>query len=251
MLSAKNSNGEIVYSFKVKKEDGPFFCPLCGEKLVLKHGPIKIAHFAHKPNTSCYFGRRESIEHMEAKHYLYTWLESQGVKAKIEEPIGNGIVDVLFYPLNYPKGVCIELQHSFISINEIIDRLKNCTSYSLPSLWINLSNKIFISYSYTKDKYYIEYGGSRLPIQEKFLFSLYFGNALYYRKGEVYKVRLFKWTKNMYLDSFTRGLYTTYLKKRIEDVKKINIIYDFKPFYRKAFKTKRYTIPDCLLWLPK
>jgi len=265
MLSAKDSNGNVVYSFEIKKEDGPFFCPLCGEKLVFKHGPIKIAHFAHKPNTSCYFGRGESIEHMKAKHYLYTWLESQGIKAKIEEPIGNGIVDILFYPPRYPKGVCIELQHSFISINEIIDRLKNSTFHNLPSLWINLDSNLIISYHYDTGRYHIEnkyYDDIddeiiKLSMQERFLSTLYFNVGFYYQSNKIFKLTFKKVGEytGEYYDPDTEEEKTYYYTPKtlriVKDIRTVNIINDFKPFYRKAFETKRYTVPDCLLWFPR
>ena len=66
MLKASTTNKEVL-SMEVEKEDGPFFCPSCRGKVILKKGRIKIPHFAHKPPVTCIYGKGESEIHYKAK----------------------------------------------------------------------------------------------------------------------------------------------------------------------------------------
>ena len=43
------------------------YCPDCHEHVVYKKGPWVVAHFAHPPNRSCYFGVGESERHLQMK----------------------------------------------------------------------------------------------------------------------------------------------------------------------------------------
>src|SRR5258708_5628992 len=49
MLSAQNDQGKEVQAEAVEWEDGPFYCPGCGEEVILKQAPIKIPHFSPYP----------------------------------------------------------------------------------------------------------------------------------------------------------------------------------------------------------
>ena len=60
MLVAIDENNMRVYANEAKKVDKygnkiKYYCPHCHSELVLKQGPIKIPHFAHKQNTDCFF----------------------------------------------------------------------------------------------------------------------------------------------------------------------------------------------------
>ena len=61
MLTANRLSDAVkVIACDMYKTDGPFYCPICGTETILHRGPIKIAHFAHKPPTTCEYGRGES-----------------------------------------------------------------------------------------------------------------------------------------------------------------------------------------------
>lgn len=59
-------------------------CPLCGEKMIYKHGEYKIPHFAHE--CSCeiekqlIYSQPETEEHLGGKRVIYEWLKTQNVE---------------------------------------------------------------------------------------------------------------------------------------------------------------------------
>ena len=53
MIFALDKDGNRVYiDDSVVKND--YFCPCCGEKLVLKKGNIRRPHYSHQANTECH-----------------------------------------------------------------------------------------------------------------------------------------------------------------------------------------------------
>ena len=62
-----------------------FFCPICGESVLLKLGDQRIFHFAHKQGGVCRDSfENESIYHMEGKRQLYQWLMKQKIPSVLE-----------------------------------------------------------------------------------------------------------------------------------------------------------------------
>lgn len=62
-----------------------FFCPECGEEVILKIGSKRISHFAHKAGSICADSyERESDYHLRGKILLYRWLDSLGLKPVLE-----------------------------------------------------------------------------------------------------------------------------------------------------------------------
>ncbi|MEH7436410.1 competence protein CoiA family protein [Neobacillus drentensis] len=93
MLTAITKNGKklcLGYDYKKEsllslrsKED--FFCPICGESVLLKLGDHRIFHFAHKRGGACReFYDHESIYHLDGKRQLYQWLIKQNIPAVLE-----------------------------------------------------------------------------------------------------------------------------------------------------------------------
>lgn len=69
MISAINKNNKKIIA-KYANKDNEYFCPVCGELLILKQGRKNIAHFAHKANSSCDFRINESQNHMVMKKII-------------------------------------------------------------------------------------------------------------------------------------------------------------------------------------
>jgi competence protein CoiA len=66
MLSPCNQYGDVLAT-EVQQEDGPFYCPACRERVIVKKGWVKVPHFAHLPDADCsYIGEGESDEHQLA-----------------------------------------------------------------------------------------------------------------------------------------------------------------------------------------
>lgn len=61
-----------------------YYCPECGEKLILRKGKTKIAHFAHYSKSKCLFGEGETYEHLLGKQQIFEWARAQGWNAELE-----------------------------------------------------------------------------------------------------------------------------------------------------------------------
>eukprot|EP01127_Copromyxa_protea_P010761 TRINITY_DN2654_c0_g1_i4.p1 TRINITY_DN2654_c0_g1~~TRINITY_DN2654_c0_g1_i4.p1 ORF type:complete len:367 (+),score=55.66 TRINITY_DN2654_c0_g1_i4:155-1255(+) len=66
---AKSKSGDCLAACTVSKDQGAFLCYGCSGELLLRKGPKRVAHFAHKSNADCSSGR-ESWQHLLAKHFV-------------------------------------------------------------------------------------------------------------------------------------------------------------------------------------
>jgi hypothetical protein len=55
---------KVLYSPVTSEKSRNYFCPACGDPVILKQGKVRIAHFAHKVSNSC---NQETIIHKTAK----------------------------------------------------------------------------------------------------------------------------------------------------------------------------------------
>ena len=137
MLSAYDKDNGYVLAMEVHKNNGPFHCPECEGELTLKQGRVKIAHFAHLPDSDCsYASEPESVEHIAAKLEIYEALRTQpGVsKLQVERYLKEVRPDVSFYFEN--RYIAIEVQISPLSFNELIRRTKAYTQKNIYVLWM-------------------------------------------------------------------------------------------------------------------
>jgi competence protein CoiA len=150
LLTAKNQLGETVYIGDfARKEDvhrlknGQFYCPVCGEKLVVKLGIQRISHFAHfHLSTTCAEYERESEYHMRAKLQLYHWLKTQSSNVELEVflPEIKQRPDLMF--TFQGKRYCVEYQCSSISVELFEKRSKGYLTNGMIPLWILGGNRI-------------------------------------------------------------------------------------------------------------
>lgn len=93
MLTAiTKTNKKVCLGYDYKKETlltlrrkEEFFCPVCGDAVLLKLGDQRIFHFAHKNGGTCRdFYENESTYHMEGKRQLYQWLIHQKIPSVLE-----------------------------------------------------------------------------------------------------------------------------------------------------------------------
>ncbi|WP_286173384.1 competence protein CoiA family protein [Geobacillus sp. E263] len=93
LLVALLRNGEFISLAKTwtkeelvqLKRREAFFCPACKREVVLKLGSRRIPHFAHKKDTACpYEYESESTRHLTGKLDLFSWLQRQNIRAKLE-----------------------------------------------------------------------------------------------------------------------------------------------------------------------
>ncbi|EIJ81843.1 Competence CoiA family protein [Bacillus methanolicus PB1] len=152
MLTARRKNGELFSLAECtnrewirknfKKEE--FYCPVCEQKVILKIGSKKIAHFAHQKDQSCTrdYYERESDYHLAGKLKLYDWLKKEGVKPNLEPylPEIRQRPDILFIYDN--KKYIIEFQCSAIPEEIMRKRTESYIVNGFIPLWIVGANQL-------------------------------------------------------------------------------------------------------------
>lgn len=79
MLTALTADNQELFSLidcsideltQIRSEQA-FVCPMCYQSVILKAGPIKIPHFAHRKKNSCWYeAEAETEEHLRLKQLL-------------------------------------------------------------------------------------------------------------------------------------------------------------------------------------
>jgi competence CoiA-like predicted nuclease len=90
-------------------------CPECKEEVVPKCGKIKVWHWAHHANSNCKYGEGMGLWHLRWQDFAL----QNG--ADVEVPIMDARGNIRRADIVYDNRV-IELQHSGISVDEIIQR---------------------------------------------------------------------------------------------------------------------------------
>ncbi|MBT2697131.1 hypothetical protein J7E79_06860 [Bacillus sp. ISL-40] len=153
MLTAQTKIGEkICLGLDYKKETlmalrnkEEFFCPICGESVLLKLGDQRIFHFAHKQGGACRdFYENESNYHMEGKRQLFQWLIRQKIPSVLEyfDREIQQRPDIMFN--HNGKKYALEYQCSTIPESIFIKRTNSYLQNGYIPLWILSSNKILI-----------------------------------------------------------------------------------------------------------
>jgi len=130
MLFALDKNGSRVYieNAHVKHE---YFCPICGEQMVLKKGQIPIHHFAHPLHSKC----TDSWNYEKMSEWHMNWqgrcpLDTQEI-VKVKDGQKHR-ADVLLED----RKVVFEFQHSPLSCEEFDDRNSFYNSLGYKVIWI-------------------------------------------------------------------------------------------------------------------
>ncbi|PLR97604.1 competence protein CoiA [Bacillus sp. T33-2] len=145
MLVANRQNGEKLCLadkwdrnvLAACRNTEPFFCPQCGEKVVLKLGSKRIWHFAHQQGSWCESQfERESEYHLAGKLAMYRWLINQGVNPVLEkfDPLCRQKPDIAF--VRKDCRYAVEFQCSPISEEIFEKRTNNYKRNGCIPLWI-------------------------------------------------------------------------------------------------------------------
>lgn len=171
MFTACNRYGE-VQAENAHPEDGPFYCPSCHAEVILKQGPIKVAHFAHRADTDCSFaGQEESVEHRLVKQEIYqALLHVPGVsEVQVERNLQEVRPDVSFRCNG--TFVAIEVQVSTLSSQDIEQRTLAYARKNIAVLWTPPFSLSMFEERYAPQEW------------ERYLHALYFGKVYYWSKG--------------------------------------------------------------------
>ena len=137
MLVAERLGQKIIAAEAERLPD--YVCPACRRLVILKRGRRVIAHFAHKPPTTCEWAKGETRAHLEAKQIVYDALRSRGVTVALEHVIdtlpGDRRADVLAW-FHQNDVLAIELQHTSIGSELIEARSQSYARANVAQLWI-------------------------------------------------------------------------------------------------------------------
>lgn len=139
MFTAKNRQGDYFTATQanishLKAKTDPFFCPACGEELILKCGDIKLPHFAHKRGTRCRFSSEgETKKHLLGKKELSRWLLYQGFEVQLESFLQtiNRQADLLVN-----GKYAVEFQCSTVPPSQLLERTNDYLSKKLIPIWL-------------------------------------------------------------------------------------------------------------------
>ncbi|MBP3041523.1 competence protein CoiA [Bacillaceae bacterium Marseille-Q3522] len=159
MLSALNESGKMITLGRMDKKPERkenFYCPVCREKVLLKAGSQKIAHFSHLPNKSCTdYMEAESQYHLSGKLQLYEWLEKLRLQPVLEPYYQN----IKQRPdIGFANRFVIEYQCSSIPQQLFTKRTMQYKNHHYHPLWIlgekNIRRKGSIKVSLSKFHYF-------------------------------------------------------------------------------------------------
>lgn len=158
MLTAKTKVGTLICLANQQSKESllrlrdyeEFYCPECGEPVLLKLGDQRIFHFAHKKGSTCQDSyERETEAHLEGKLQLYQWLTCQKIPCILEyydKEIGQR-PDILFR-FNGRK-YALEFQCSPLPETVFIKRTKTYLEHDYIPLWIVSSHHLHPTYRRT------------------------------------------------------------------------------------------------------
>lgn len=144
MLIAQTKQGtDILAADAVKSEK--YHCGGCGQSVILKKGPRKEAHFAHKKAEDCHmFSENETEEHLALKKKFKEWL---GEAAVLEAYLP----DLKQRPdiLQRKQKLAVEIQCSVLSIERLIQRTQVYLAHYYDCWWV-MGNRFMQSAAFTQ-----------------------------------------------------------------------------------------------------
>jgi len=251
--------GKRVYCKHVTKEDGPFYCPKCNSKAIVRKCAEKEDHFAHKTRLSPVLTKKDQSLHTVCKDSICDYLSKQYPNGNwaTERPIPESkrlgttmiVPDISGRINNIP--VAIEVQKTAYTLNKIKEKTEIYNKWGIYVLWIvplreELGDKDF-----------------RPRLYEKYLHAMYFGRAYYWIPTKPnrllpvhfsYSCRYIQPT-SFYEDGDEKsfgGFFLTYktIKKPIS-VGYIDIATELKKTERPIFKNNKWEeeIPACKIMM--
>lgn len=166
MLVAHDAAGAKVEASRDMRAE-EFTCPTCSGPVLLKRGRVKVAHFAHLPDSECW-SEPESVTHLRAKQLLAARWRGQGHQVTLEEvhhQHGRRVdVAVTVATRTGHVRVAVEVQDSAISVEDMKARTRIDRRLGfLHTLWVFTDKraKALLHIARTADEdQYIE---SRIP----------------------------------------------------------------------------------------
>lgn len=135
MLLAMKNDHHLIFANNADLRR-QYYCPCCGERVILRHGPCKVAHFAHQKGSNCGFSEGETSEHLRGKQQLLTWAQERGYCPQLEVylPEIQQRPDLLLQ-VNSRK-IALEFQCSPLSLTRLRERNQGYRQLNIKPLWL-------------------------------------------------------------------------------------------------------------------
>jgi competence protein CoiA len=171
LCAVLESDNDRVTAFSALKDQAPFLCPECKEKVILRKGIKRIHHFAHKPPVTCQYGTGETEAHRLCKISIYEHLVK---KPNVRNPALERYMktvrpDVSARISDVP--VAIEVQISNLPIDTVVHRTQEYTRRGIYILWLAQWDPSLDSGQYSPS------------LWERWLHAAYLGRIYYWKEG--------------------------------------------------------------------
>jgi len=275
MLVAISNNKISLPAWVAEREMSPFICPECRQKVVLHKGQVRVHHFKHKPPITCPYGSGETDEHFIAKKGIYDALAGHPnvTKTEIEYRGLTGVRPDVYFETQTPScRVAVELQKSSQTIEDVERRTVSYTKLGVYVIWIFPS----------KEPKWVEGESDVCKIQSwhEYFHLMFFGRVYFWQNGTTVRAAHFgkffrdtpqgNWVEDFeekvgddlsgtdwYQENYDYAYYgggrrfVKSFKTVMWAGQSLDLLQDFRPTTRKRFPTKRYTVPDCQLWIDR
>lgn len=129
MFVAFTKEKKRVHISKAEKNE-KYYCPICEERLTIRHGSINTPHFAHKSNNAC---SEKDGWHYDMSAWHYDWQNQFPLKNQEIVFKNNGKIHRADVFIN---NTVIEFQHSPISESEFYERNDFYKKLKYKIVWI-------------------------------------------------------------------------------------------------------------------
>ncbi|MBM7705224.1 competence CoiA-like predicted nuclease [Chryseomicrobium aureum] len=167
MFTAITSEGSIICLYEMSQQAihqlprREYYCPECEQRLTLKRGSVKVAHFAHDVScTNSAASQRETQNHLTGKSLIYSALRTHFHDVHLEFYIPT-IVQRADVCLQSPIPMIFEFQCSKISAEQLQLRTAGYLSLGYQCRWIlhaDFLPKNLTDFSYVKLSKFLQAG---------------------------------------------------------------------------------------------
>lgn len=135
MLVALTSSGARATAWDAERSTA-HTCPACHEAVVLKRGKKRVAHFAHRPGSTC-SNAGESPAHVHMKQVVWSAMHASPLvrRCELEWPLGSRRADV-WIESDTGLSVAVECQIASYENAEIAQKIDDYTSLGVCSLYL-------------------------------------------------------------------------------------------------------------------
>ncbi|MFT8458393.1 MAG: competence protein CoiA family protein [Liquorilactobacillus ghanensis] len=136
MLVGQQINGKLIDA-AVADVTKKYYCPVCHQRLILKKGNLRIAHFAHSTVCILKYGEPETREHLTGKLQLQQNFAFAGYKGQLEQylPELQQRPDLLLKMTN-GKTLAIEYQCAPLTVQQLYQRTQGYRKHGIRCWWI-------------------------------------------------------------------------------------------------------------------